>query len=170
VLKGLDVEKMRERENVLVVYADVIKALGVQRAAEADRARAGQGRRVSQGLGGERPRAVSWSDDNKRVYFGAKPQVPVAEARRRSTDEVADVDIWNTNDERIQSQQMIAPRRTATSPSGRASTLRPGRFIKLTDETMREIDIALTGHRGRSGATRAATSTITTGRPRTSTA
>ncbi len=89
--------------------------------------------------------AVSWSDDNKRVYFGTKPQVPVADARRRSTDEVADVDIWNTADERIQSQQMIRAEADRNFTFRQGFDVTSGRFIKLADETMREIDFALTG-------------------------
>ncbi len=146
VLKGLDVEKMRERENVLVVYADVVKAAfstgaplksTVLEPAKADG--------FPKGWVVSDRAAVSWSDDNKRVYFGAKPQVPVAEARRRSTDEVADVDVWNTADERIQSQQMIRAEADRNFTFRQGFDIASGRFIKLTDETMREIDIAVTG-------------------------
>ena len=52
--------------------------------------------------------ALEWSDDNKRVFFGAKAQVPAPDTgARKTTDEQANVDIWNTADERIQSVQMI---------------------------------------------------------------
>ena len=145
VLKGLDVEKMRERENVLVVYADVIKALGTNAPLKATVLEPAKADGFPKGWVLSDRAAVSWSDDNQRVYFGAKPQVPVAEARRRSTDEVADVDVWNTTDERIQSQQMIRAEADRNFTFREGFDIASGRFIKLTDETMREIDIALTG-------------------------
>ena len=48
---------------------------------------------------------LTWSDDNKRVFFGIKEQVPAPDTTRKTTDEVADVDVWNTTDERIQSRR-----------------------------------------------------------------
>ena len=67
------------------------------------------------------------------------------DARRRNTDEVADVDVWNTADERIQSQQMIRAEADRNFTFRQGFDVADGRFIKLADETMRDIDIALTG-------------------------
>jgi hypothetical protein len=48
------------------------------------------------------------TSDDKRVFFGAKAQVAAPRAgERHNTDEQADVDVWNSGDERIQSQQMV---------------------------------------------------------------
>ena len=106
-LKGLDVDKQRERENVLVVYNDIVKTLsqnGMPQPIVFDPAKATGF--PKNWVVSDRA-AITWSDDNARVYFGTKAQVPVPDTRRRSTDEVANVDVWNTGDERIQSQQMI---------------------------------------------------------------
>ena len=145
VLKGGDVERMRERENVLVAYADLRAATGNAAAPAAmvlDPAKAEafpKGWVVSDRAG------LAWSDDNKRVYFGAKPQVPVAPARRANTDETPEVDVWNTIDERIQSQQMVRAEADRNFTFRQAFDVPAGRFIKLTDETMRDIEIAPTG-------------------------
>ena len=87
--------------------------------------RSGEGGRLPQGLGRQRPRARStWSDDNKRVFFGIKEQVAGARHRRAaSTDEAADVDVWNTRG-RADPVAADDPRRDqiATSRSARRST------------------------------------------------
>ena len=59
VLKGSDVEKMRERDNVLLAFPDITAALkdGAS-AAVAGGARGGQGRGPPQGLGDQRPCAA----------------------------------------------------------------------------------------------------------------
>ena len=145
VLKGLDVEKMRERENVLVVYADVLKALSTNAPLKPTVLDPAKADGFPKGWVVSDRAALGWSDDNKRVFFGTKEQVPTPRPRRRSTDEVADVDIWNTADERIQSLQMIRAEVDRNFTFRQGFDVTSGRFIKLADETMREIDIALTG-------------------------
>ena len=76
VLKGVDVDKMRERDNMLIAFPNVQAALGDVEAAPVE-ARSGEGRRLSRRAGCVSDRAaLDWSDDNKRVFFGAKEQVP----------------------------------------------------------------------------------------------
>ena len=55
------------------------------------------------------------------------------------------MDVWNTADERIQSQQMIRAEADRNFTFRAGFDVTSGRFIKLADETMREIDIAVTG-------------------------
>ncbi|HEX5216881.1 MAG TPA: prolyl oligopeptidase family serine peptidase [Vicinamibacterales bacterium] len=146
VLKGTDVEKMRERSNVMLIYPNIQAALGD---------------------GGEPPpvifdpvktdtfpkgwvlsdrAALDWSDDNKRVFFGMKEQVAVPTTpARRNADEVADVDVWNTNDERIQSVQMIRAEADRNFTFREVFDVSAGKFVKLADETMRDVDIAPDG-------------------------
>ena len=147
VLKGADVDKMRERENVLVVYANV-------RALVSDSAPAAAPVVLDPAKSDAFPKgwvvsdraALAWSDDNKRVLFGIKKQVPTpSTARKPSTDEVADVDVWNSSDERIQSVQMIRAEADRNFTFRSAFDVAGGKFIKLADETMRDIDIAVTG-------------------------
>jgi len=147
VLKGLDVEKMRERNNVLVVYPDVRAAINAQGPALApvvlDPAKT---ETFPKGWVVSDRAVVSWSDDSTRVYFGMKEQVATPEARRPNRDENADVDVWNTRDERIQSQQMVRAEAERNFTYRSAFLPATGAFVKLTDPTMREIDIALTGN------------------------
>src|SRR5207302_6401536 len=89
---------------------------------------------------------LAWSDDCKRVFFGAKEQVPAPETGpRKSTDEVANVDIWNTADERIQSVQMIRADADRNFTYREAFDVSEGKFVKLADETMRDLDVAADG-------------------------
>jgi len=45
---------------------------------------------------------LTWSDDDARVFFGMKAQVPAPPTgEKKTTDEQADVDVWNTADERL---------------------------------------------------------------------
>ncbi len=82
VLKGADVEKMRERENVLVVYPNVQAALDdaadplsvVLDPAKLDA--------FPKGWVLSDRTALSWSDDNKRVFAGIKAQVAGAAGQR----------------------------------------------------------------------------------------
>jgi dipeptidyl aminopeptidase/acylaminoacyl peptidase len=145
VLKGVDVDRMRERDNVLEVFTDVPGAMagGLETSpARLDAKAAGfpSGWVISDRA------ALSWSDDNKRIFFGAKPQVAAPDtSRRRGTDEQADVDIWNTRDERIQSVQMTRAEADRNFTFRQAFEIATGRFVKLTDSTMRDLDVAPDG-------------------------
>jgi hypothetical protein len=105
VLKGLEVEKMRERNNVLVAFTDVPSMLGRRPSTTDDQELpAGPAVRASAGAQGaasasvtldpaktdgfpkdwvisERA-AMSWSEDNRRVFFGIKEQVSRRLTRR----------------------------------------------------------------------------------------
>jgi dipeptidyl aminopeptidase/acylaminoacyl peptidase len=145
-LKGSEVEKMRERNNVLVAFPDIPAALkdgaGAPLAVVLDPAKADgfpKGWVVSDRA------ALAWSEDNNRVFFGTKEQVPAPDTTRKSTDEVADVDIWNTGDERVQSFQMVRAEQDRNFTFRQAFDVSAKRFIKLADETMRELDVAPDG-------------------------
>ncbi|HTM25682.1 MAG TPA: prolyl oligopeptidase family serine peptidase, partial [Vicinamibacterales bacterium] len=81
----------------------------------------------------------------KRVFFGMKEQVPAPPAERKTTDEAADVDVWNTADERIQSVQMIRAEQDRNFTFREAFDVAANRFVKLADETMRDLDVAQDG-------------------------
>ncbi len=145
-LKGSEVEKMRERNNVLVAFPDIPAALkdgaGAPLAVVLDPAKADgfpKGWIVSDRA------ALAWSEDNNRVFFGIKEQVPAPETTRKSTDEVADVDVWNTGDERVQSLQMVRAEQERNFTFRQAFDLSAKRFVRLADETMRELDVAPDG-------------------------
>ena len=146
VLKGSEVEKMRERNNVLVVFPDVPAALkdgaGAPSAIVLEPAKADgfpKGWVVSDRA------ALAWSEDNKRVFFGVKEQVPAPDTTRKSTDEAADVDVWNTGDERVQSSQMVRAEQDRNFTFRQAFDVSAKRFVKLADETMRDLDVAPDG-------------------------
>ena len=82
----------------------------------------------------------------KRVFFGMKEQVPApASGPRRNTDEAPDVDVWNTVDERIQSLQMMRAEADRNFTFRQAFDLSAGKFVKLADATMRDLDVAQDG-------------------------
>jgi dipeptidyl aminopeptidase/acylaminoacyl peptidase len=146
VLKGSDVEKMRERDNVLAAFPDVASALK-------------DGATVSAPVALEPAKAdgfpkgwvvsdratLAWSEDNKRVFFGMKEQVASPDTTRRTTDEAPDVDVWNTADERVQSLQMIRATQDRDFTFRQAFDVPAKRFVKLADETMRDLDMAPDG-------------------------
>ena len=146
VLKGSDVEKMRERDNVLVAFPDVTPALKdggpVPVPVVFDPAKSDlfpKGWVVSDRT------TLAWSEDNKRVFLGMKEQVASPDTTRKTTDEAADVDVWNTADDRVQSLQMNRANQDRNFAFREAFDVAGKRFIKLSDETMREIDVALDG-------------------------
>ena len=145
VLKGLDVEKMRERNNVLLVFPNVQAALGDAPEPGALVLDPTKTDGFPSGWVVSDRATLDWSDDGRRVFFGIKEQVAVPDTRRRNTDEVADVDVWNTVDERIQSMQMVRAEQDRNFTYRQTLDASNGRFIKLTDATMRDLDVALTG-------------------------
>ena len=146
VLKGAEVEKMRERDNVLIAFPDVPALLkdGAPAPAPAvlDPAKAAG---FPKGWVASDRAGLSWSDDGKRVFFGIKEQVPTPDTTRKSTDEAANVDVWNTSDDRVQSLQMVRAEQDRNFTFRAAFDVAAGKFVKLADETMRELDVAPDG-------------------------
>jgi dipeptidyl aminopeptidase/acylaminoacyl peptidase len=145
VLKGVDVEKMRERDNQLLVVPDVRESLeitenGISLLDPAKTDNFPKGWVISDRA------ALTWSADGKRVYFGIKEQVPAPRTNaRRNADEEPDVDVWNTRDERIQSVQMVRADTDRNFTYRQGFDVAAGKFIKLADDTMRDLDIAPSG-------------------------
>ncbi len=136
VLKGRDVERMRERDNRLLVVPDLAQAKSSML----------DGKSVPPGFLISERAPLTFSDDGQRVFFGLIPQSPAADTgRRRSTDSIADVDVWRTSDDKIQSAQMIQ------QDADRNRTFRDGfevggqRFVQMADSSMRDVELAVTG-------------------------
>lgn len=146
VLKGKDVEKMREKDNVLLAFRDVPAALKDGSPAPApvtlDPAKA-EGFPKGWVVSDRAP--LAWSEDNARVFFGMKEQVPEPDTTRRSTDETPDVDVWNTIDERVQSRQMIQANQDRNFTFRQAFDVAAAKFVKLADETMKDLEVAPDG-------------------------
>jgi dipeptidyl aminopeptidase/acylaminoacyl peptidase len=144
-LKGKEVERMRERENTLIVFPAVRQALEGPAPAPVllDGAAAGSG--VARGFVITERGNVQWSEDGERVFFGIMPQTPAENTQRRSTDSVADVDIWRTADTYIQSQQMIRADQERNFTFTQAFDVAAKKLIPLADSTMRDLQIAPDG-------------------------
>ena len=144
VLKGKEVEKMRERDNVLVVIPDVRAAIANPEAAPATLTASAAQFPKDWVISDRAP--LSWSEDGARVFFGAMPQGPAADTtRRRSTDSVADVDVWRTGDRYIQSVQMIRAEQDRNFTYREAFEVAGNKYVPLTDSTMRDIQISTDG-------------------------
>src|SRR5205085_3759859 len=80
-------------------------------------------------------------------FFGAMPQkaAPDTSRRRASTDSVADVDIWRTDDERIQSAQMIRAEQDRNFTFREVFDVAASRYVHLSDSTMRELEVSEDG-------------------------
>ena len=120
VLKGRPVDRMRERENMLMALSSLRTMLDDPEVAPA-KLDPSSAAGFPKGFVVSDRAPLSWSEDGRRVFLGIIPQSAAPDtARRRSTDSIADVDIWRTDDERIQSQQMIQAEqdRNFTFPSG----------------------------------------------------
>jgi dipeptidyl aminopeptidase/acylaminoacyl peptidase len=144
-LKGTDVEKMRELANVLLVFSSA-GGTGVD---APDRTRA-----VLDPATAEFPEgwvvsdraALSWSSDQERVFFGVKPQLPAPPAGRSATrEDVADVDVWHSRDERPQSVQMLQADADRNFTYRASFDIPASRFVRLADETMKELEVAPDG-------------------------
>jgi acetyl esterase/lipase len=145
VLKGVDVDKMRERDNVLLAFPNVQAALGDARPAPVT-LEPSKAAGFPKGWVVSDRATISWSNDKKRVFFGIKEQVAApATGQRKGTDEVADVDVWNTLDERIQSLQMMRADTDRNFTYRQAFDVSATAFIKLADATMRDLDFAPEG-------------------------
>jgi dipeptidyl aminopeptidase/acylaminoacyl peptidase len=146
VLKGKEAPRMRERENVILVAANVRAAFDNPGAVSRTVFDASQATGFPKGFVVSDRSALAWSDDANRVFFGIIPQTPAPDsARRRNADSVPDVDVWRATDEHVQSEQM------ASADQDRNFTFReafdiPGRkFVKLADSTMKTIEIGPDG-------------------------
>ncbi len=145
VLKGREVPRMRERDNALIVFANISAALGSAEVAPSKLeplTAAG----FPKGFVISDRAALAWSEDNQRVFVGIIPQRPAADTgRRRSTDSIADVDVWRSQDERIQSQQMIQIEAERNYTFREAFDITSSRYVSLTDSSMRELELPLAG-------------------------
>jgi len=145
VLKGLEVEDMRERDNVLIAFPDVRATLDAGAASSPMTLDPATADGFPEGWVVSDRATLSWSADNARVFFGIKEQVEEPDTEREGTDEVANVDVWNTLDERIQSLQMRRANTDRNFTFRQVFDVAAEKFIKLADETMRDLDVAKEG-------------------------
>jgi dipeptidyl aminopeptidase/acylaminoacyl peptidase len=145
-LKGREVEKKRERDNTLIAFSSLRTALGDPRRApvvlDPDAVDA-----FPDGFVVSERRPLAWSEDGRRIFLGiiAQTEAPDTARRRATTDSVADVDVWRTQDERIQSVQMRRAEVDRTFTYLQAFDVAEARFIPLADSTMRDIELSVDG-------------------------
>jgi hypothetical protein len=145
VLKGRPVEKMRERDNVLIALSNLRTLLDDPEVTPA-RLDPSKDAGFPKGFVVSERTPLSWSEDGRRVFLGIIPQTSAPDtARRRSTDSIADVDVWRTDDDRIQSVQMIRAEADRNFTFRQAFDVTDSRYITLTDSGMRELEISLDG-------------------------
>lgn len=145
VLKGRPVERMRERDNVLIALSN-LRTLRDDPEVAPSRLDPSSAAGFPKGFVVSDRAPLSWSEDGRRVFLGIIPQTAGPDTtRRRSTDSIADVDIWRTDDERIQSQQMIQAESERNFTFRQAFDVADSRYITLTDSAMRAIEISLDG-------------------------
>jgi dipeptidyl aminopeptidase/acylaminoacyl peptidase len=145
VLKGLEVEKKRERSNVLLIVDDV-------RANDAD-ARAATSvfqpdsvAAFPKGFVVSERAPLEWSEDGRRIFFGIIPQTAAPDtARRPSTDSVANVDVWRTSDVHIQSVQMRRVETERNFTFVQAFDVARKAFVAIADSTMSEVQLSPDG-------------------------
>ncbi len=143
-LKGRPVEKKRERDNTLVTFASIRATLERSPAPPVtlDPSAAG----FPEGFVISERADVEWSEDGRRVFFGVIPQTAAPDTTRRpSRDSLANVDVWRTEDERIQSVQMIQAERERNFTFRQAFDAVDGRYVTLTDSALRVVEIAPDG-------------------------
>lgn len=93
--------------------------------------------------------ALRWAKDTSKVFFGIKEQEPEPEKPDKAkAAPVANVDVWHYADEQIQSVQMqrAAQERNRTWMS--VLHLDGAKFVRLTDEAMRQFQLTEDGRLG----------------------
>ena len=142
-LKGLPVEKMRERDNTLITFADLHES---ERSQSAAITLGPSATGFPEGFVITERASLSWSEDGRLVFFGIIPQTAAPDTSSRpSRDSLANVDVWRTQDERIQSVQMIRADADRNFTFRQAFDAVDRRYITLTDSAMRVVEIAPDG-------------------------
>lgn len=92
---------------------------------------------------------LTWSTGLDRVFLGIKEQADEPpKTKTGPQDKVANVDIWHWQDDRLQSVQMIQANRDRNFTWRAVVDVQADAFRRLTDETMKEIDITRDGRWG----------------------
>ncbi|MEJ2187036.1 MAG: prolyl oligopeptidase family serine peptidase, partial [Gemmatimonadota bacterium] len=144
VLKGQDVPKMLQRDNVLLVVPDVHAAMANPKLAPAMLDTTASG--FPDGWVISDRASLSWSQDGRLVFLGAMPQEPASDtAKVEATDSTADLDVWGTEDRYIQSVQMGRARRDRNFSYREAFDVGRKAYVALSDSTMRNLEISTDG-------------------------
>ena len=135
VLKGTKNTGLVERENSLLAFKEVAKEPERIEFTAAGTADFPKDMVVSEKA------SIAWSNDLSKVFFGIKEQEKEPERRRDDAPPIANVDIWHWKDDRIQAEQMIRANTDRNFTFRAAYILAPRKFVRLTDENMRNLDL-----------------------------
>ncbi len=144
VLKGQEVPKMLQRDNVLLVVPDVHAAMVNPKLAPATLDTTASGFPDGWVISDRAP--LAWSQDGTLVFLGAMPQAPASDtAKVEATDSTADLDVWGTEDRYIQSAQMGRAQRDRNFAYREAFDVGRKAYVALSDSTMRNLEISTDG-------------------------
>ncbi len=90
--------------------------------------------------------SLVWSTDLEKVFVGIKEQE--IEPEKKSSDPVPNVDVWHWQDDRLQSVQIRQANRDKNFTYTSVFDLKAKRFNRLTDESMRAINLTRDGNWG----------------------
>jgi dipeptidyl aminopeptidase/acylaminoacyl peptidase len=139
-LKGHAVTGKRERANQLIVFPTAAGSAAPVRLDPRSVADFPAGFELSERA------SLDWSEDGQRVFLSVIPQKAAPDtARRPGTDSLADVDIWRSADERIQSQQMVQAESDRNRTFRAVFDVGTARFVALADSSMRDVTISTAG-------------------------
>ncbi len=142
VLKGTKKKKMKHSDNVLLAFTDFKKTQYTRHEFTPAETYEFPKNSVLSELG-----TLSWSTDNAKLFFGIKEQEADIK-KEKDAPPIADVDVFHWNDERIQTVQIRQAARDRNFTYRGVYFLDTKKFVQLTDETMRTIDLTRDGNWG----------------------
>ena len=142
VLKGDKKKKKKHLENVLLAFTDLNLDKPIKHVFNPTKIFDFPANTVISEKGN-----LIWSKDFTKVFFGLKEQ-EIDEQKGKDAPPVANVDVWHWKDERIQSVQQKQATRDQNFTYRSVYNLQTKRFLKLTDEKMRNLQITRDGNWG----------------------
>jgi len=140
VLKGWTPDSLTERQNSLIAFTNVARNPRRIDVNAADIENFPDGYVISE------REDLSFSDDLARVFFGIKEQEE--EFEEDEDNPVANVDIFHWNDERIQTVQAVQAEWDRDFTYAAVFNIPNGRFVQLSDSTMRWFNLTRDGNWG----------------------
>jgi dipeptidyl aminopeptidase/acylaminoacyl peptidase len=156
-LKGKQEKDRWERDNVLLVFTGLEGESSVRYEYDptknpgfpknmviSERVMPQRGRRPGSAAPTQN-KALIWSEDLSRVFFGIKEQEKKLE---KSKEDLPDVDIWHWKDEQIQSVQARRFNYDVNFTYRSVFLLKEKKFLQLADQNMRTISLSQDGKWG----------------------
>ena len=145
-LKAVEVEKKSERESILVAFPDVYTVIAPNSKAAAVAFDPSKADGFPKNAVVSDKRDLVWSADSKRIFIGTRMQGAAPDtSKKKSTDELADVDVWSTRDVRIQSVQMARVEAERNMTFQQVYDVASGRYLPLADTVITQFDPMLGG-------------------------